>query len=980
MRRIIVRTLGALIAIGGAASAFGQAWDFECIDPGTATPYSTDFAVTTTRVQSTLINVFMGVSGTVTYGDAGTPNPPGDDNIPCFAETHNIAVAGRFGYAFGSDGSIQDQHPSDPNALSFIDDFMPVTPGAPISPGGSGNYVNTIEDTTSTRFGSNGIGLLFSGLSNRYIRCQSQNGNIRIDLTISVVGDAIQFHWVMTNTDAASHNIGLWVGNSFAMITAGADRNGASISGFPYSAPTNSFAGIKDGYVVLSTGGRPPVTEHRYRRAINPNGFPQYADFLFGQTSGFGIRLENGPTEATKDQNGNSDAEIADEFVLGQQFFLLGRIYDDSNFPDVIFPPIDPNDPDLGSDVGYLDEPACIQKFTPRPVAAGSTRTLNYYVRSSWGVSNYSAPYAAVVDAPKLLAEDSSGDVEAQNGLRPNPMTIRVYLDNVGGYATINQEIDLSSVRVTLGHIDPTTNNFVNTLSDGFALAPGETISKTIPSVPARAVRFVDFQVAADGVAFGDIPYSVKIEPVPGPTKILSGSIRVASTPRLVLHQDANLVTTPWIFGDTSWESILSPLTTPTDFQAFAWDTQQQGYVISTSAERGKAVWIISSSDQGSIPLGGNPQSPPDTAAGGKVIQLHGGWNLIGNPYNYAIQVGELVGVSAAAPSQSYPWAQLVNQGLVSGALVYYDTDLQDYVFTGGNDAPIMPNRGYWCYVATQQDLTLSFPAVFQPFLPGSTRANKTPSRWVQSDKQWRLKLAARTNKSLDAENYVGKAKDLKTAKELRYVEPPLSPVQKVELAISETVDGAPTRLAQSLSEKTGRKEWKVVVTATEAGTVSLTWPNMTTTPKNMKFRLTDTSTGTTRDMRKVSGYSFEAAANSTREFKVEATPGGVTGVVIGSVVVNKAGRANDPTSPFAINYTLSNDATTSIRILSGSGKEVYTISRGRADKAGENSATWALRDNANRSVAPGTYRVEILAETSTGERVRRVVPINVIR
>ena len=80
------------------------------------------------------------------------------------------------------------------------------------------------------------------------------------------------------------------------------------------------------------------------------------------------------------------------------------------------------------------------------------------------------------------------------------------------------------------------------------------------------------------------------------------------------------------------------------------------------------------------------------------------------------------------------------------------------------------------------------------------------------------------------------------------------------------------------------------------------------------------------------------------------------------------------------ISYALSADALVSVRILSATGKEIYTVTRGRADDAGENTVTWALRDNANRAVAPGTYRVEILAETPNGERVRKIVPINVIR
>jgi hypothetical protein len=211
-------------------------------------------------------------------------------------------------------------------------------------------------------------------------------------------------------------------------------------------------------------------------------------------------------------------------------------------------------------------------------------------------------------------------------------------------------------------------------------------------------------------------------------------------------------------------------------------------------------------------------------------------------------------------------------------------------------------------------------------------------------------------------------------------MEPPITPVHDVELAIKEMINGQPLRLAQSLTERTGRKEWTLEATTTKAGTVHLTWPNISTVPKKIRFRLTDLSTGTTRDLRQVSGYTFEASGASTREFKIEALPGGISAVVIGSVSVNRAGGGRAINEPFTINYTLSNSATTTIRILSGSGKEVYSVARGRADNAGQNSATWALRDNANRLVAPGASRVEILAETPTGERVRRVVPINVIR
>jgi flagellar hook assembly protein FlgD len=76
----------------------------------------------------------------------------------------------------------------------------------------------------------------------------------------------------------------------------------------------------------------------------------------------------------------------------------------------------------------------------------------------------------------------------------------------------------------------------------------------------------------------------------------------------------------------------------------------------------------------------------------------------------------------------------------------------------------------------------------------------------------------------------------------------------------------------------------------------------------------------------------------------------------------------------------LATDATTTVRILKANGSEVMTITRGRADKAGQNEAVWNLMDQANRAQPPGTYRAEIVAEGQDGERVRKIVPIVISR
>jgi flagellar hook assembly protein FlgD len=131
------------------------------------------------------------------------------------------------------------------------------------------------------------------------------------------------------------------------------------------------------------------------------------------------------------------------------------------------------------------------------------------------------------------------------------------------------------------------------------------------------------------------------------------------------------------------------------------------------------------------------------------------------------------------------------------------------------------------------------------------------------------------------------------------------------------------------------------------------------------------------RDLRAVSGYTYYMSQPGTREFTITLEQAGSSRPTIGNVLVAQDNRSG---GAMTISYALSADALVSVRVLSASGKEVFTVTRGRADNSGENQVLWNLRDNANRAVAPGTYRVEILAETPDGERVRKIVPVNVIR
>jgi hypothetical protein len=375
---------------------------------------------------------------------------------------------------------------------------------------------------------------------------------------------------------------------------------------------------------------------------------------------------------------------------------------------------------------------------------------------------------------------------------------------------------------------------------------------------------------------------------------------------------------------------------------------------------------------------------PSDQEEGGLLVSLHQGWNLIGNPYSYSVPLNQLLVVAEDSPKDSYTWIDAVANNFVQSSMIHWERDDNIpnggmYVYTQGSNDVLNPHAGYWIYVSTFKPVRISWPAVFAPGLPNSGRALSDPA-WTQNDRQWRLQLSARSTTGIDGQNYVAVVQDKKKASQYTLRKPPAAPGQAVELYIEDQIDGKTVHMTQAVTERAVRKEWNVNVKTKAAGDVTVTWPNLPSVPRNMRFRVTDLASGEAHDLRSVSGYTFHMAAAGVRKLKLTMEPGGSARPVIGNVLVSSPGRSKGANAPVTVSYALSADALVTVRILSGQGKEVFTVTRGRADGAGQNSVTWAMRDIANRTVAAGVYRVEILAETPNGERVRRVVPINVTR
>lgn len=946
MNKMMVRALGVSAAFAVATAAFGQAdWGIICVDPENTMPRTNPYIVN--RVFNSLIHVGMGLQGSVTYGGA---------NGPCFNPAETIPIPGNFLISIGNQGSIQKSSPS------FEDSGMAVTFGAISDPVWC--YATTTKNGARTKWGSGGFSEFFVGFSNRYMSATSTNDNVRAKLQVEVVADAARFRWQMTNLDTEAAGIGLWFGSALAMLTdSGSGYTGAIASG---------FFGQKPLYIYLPNQ-RPPNTDISFNKNLNPANFPSYVDFLFGQTDAYGIRIENEPSAATGDIPANQPA-TADQFWLGKTTFLLGDISSPSaTFPVAMLP-----------DTPFRGSPAFVQAFPEQQVEGGQTIQILHYVRSTWGSSNYQLPYGVVVDAPKLLgtpAVDLNGNPN-QGGIVPNPFRVRIYVDNVGGFGFDGREFPLNDVRVKL-KFQP---NDQMTITGATASVPYE-LERTIPLVQPRDDEFLDFTVTAGPDISGIVPYTVEVFSQPGNVrKTINGTITIAARARMNLVEDANFVTFPYQFTETALETILANFLDPAvpggDFQAYKWDPIQQGYVITNSVERGKSMWIIYSNTAGTntiANLAGNPQMPGSLLDGAPLVQGRGGFNMVGNPYNYDIPINQILGVSAADPSTSKTFREMVELGYVQSFLTRWDPFTKDYVFVDSDTGVLEPLKGYWVRVLTDDDLTFNYPPVFGEHVPEQTRK---PVAWKQTASQWKLKLSARTKDGGDAENHVGQAANAAQARRYRIFEPPVAPTQTVSLAIDGALNGKPAKMAQTLSETKGRHSWNVVVDSKTAGDVTITWPNLSTLPKNIRLRITDKATNVSRFLRQASGYTFRMDQPGRREFTLTSETSAISGMSISNVVASQptAKAVGRGAAPFTIAYTLSAEATTSVRILSAAGKEVFTVHQGRADTAGEHKLVWNLRTNSNRAVAPGAYRVEIVAESPEGERIRKIVPINVVR
>lgn len=793
----------SLLALGAVSTSFAGGgffldWDV-CFDPANTDPLSASANTLITPTNGIMFAI-IGLSGDYTFSQSGCGFPPFS------ATTHDIPGAIAF---MSGDGSLVSPDDDLCAITGVLAENVNQTIPAPalLAASNRAGYatvrvINANGDIEDSKWGEDGYRIIVApNASNRRATLiATLPGGIDAQLILYDVGPALRFEWTLTNLNAEAVQVGMRFGQFF-LPRMGQDVALMAVGKTPY---------------ILHPLGRPQLIHQIWDRSVNQK-FPEVFDFFWGQSFPYpGIRFRMNSDALHPDQTRVDRVGIGG---IGAPW-TLDSLWDFPILPDAFH----------NAQFAFW--------FDPVSVPAGGSRKIVFYAEPPSVASDYRLPYMTATETEYLLNYDNAG----LNELSPNPFTIYAYLDNQ--YAQQNQT-------VTIPNADLTIN-----LPPGLSLAPGEMATKSTGSIaPNQLSNIISWDVESDGVVSGPMEYTINVVPVIGPQRTIKGRTIVSLTPRVDLANGPTLVTFPWVFGNPSF-AIIGVTGTP-----YNWDVATQSYVVATNAERGRGQWLVNGFDPPPQMLIG-ASAPGDKTQGEFYQILHRGWNLIGNPYQYPVQLNQLIAVSDADPTQSFTWEQISSRGWVRSTWFRYDPAIQDYRAQSNPSDYILAGVGYWIYVNSIDEIKLLWPPVFLPNLQGSFLG---PQGGGAGAPNWQIKVGVTGARDRDLQNVIGAADDGNVAEQLSAFEPPKKPFGNMQFTfVRNGVDWA-----SDIRPNTRMQTFTGEFRTDQAGLFKLEFPEARNLPANMTATLKDVQTGRYFNMKTTSNYAFSMNRAGVRRFEI---------------------------------------------------------------------------------------------------------------
>jgi len=342
---------------------------------------------------------------------------------------------------------------------------------------------------------------------------------------------------------------------------------------------------------------------------------------------------------------------------------------------------------------------------------------------------------------------------------------------------------------------------------------------------------------------------------------VITHVVIVGLTPTIDLRSGPNLITIPWSLATNTFNGNGLG-----GFTAYDWDPVTQAYVLTTIIKRGFGQWVIAGANPPPLTLP-NASSFGDETLGEFRQVTKRRWNLLGNPYPYAVKISQLIGVSATDPLESFTWEELVNRGYIRPYIFTYNADAGSYEVHQG-EKYIQPGKGFWMYNASVNDLDIIWPSVLLPGLPGSGLLQTGPQ---MQPGEWGVDLSIRGVGGADLDNRFGIANNLFNADQLSIAEPPKRPGQAPQLYFA-SGEGLLMEPMHTVFRPKSFANRFTAVANVAAGKYTLSWKSLKGMPASARLRVKDMKSGTTFDMGASLSYTFSTSQPESRRFEITVT------------------------------------------------------------------------------------------------------------
>lgn len=610
---------------------------------------------------------------------------------------------------------------------------------------------------------------------------------------------------------------------------------------------------------------------------------------------------------------------------------------------------------------------------TDLPIAGATvTATLGTESVTATTDSNGTYSFSKTNDPANGLDPGTWGLVAAAAGFKPSdPVSVVVSSNEVANVPVIKLEttppgavsglitrtsdgVAQAGVKVELR--DPAGNLVAEGTTTSATTTDGYTYNYKLEGVPAG----LTYTVTASAQGFTPVPASRQAQ-VQSDTE--TKNVNFQMEPLHTFAGALSLISTPYDYSGVDAGELLSipvPDRNNGSFMLATWDLGKYRFYpqpLVTSFRSGRGYFMAYKNN---IPLSTEGVKADTTRPFD--VPLNVGWNLIGNPFLFDLDWTKVMVVDGGALKS---FNEAVASGAISSALYTYVSG--SYIL----DYKLVPWRGYW--VRAYRNITLRL----DPVTGGYGRAARTPvgRAVLRGGQGWSVNLRVAVGDLRDDDSRFGVATGATDGFDGFKVEkPPAFGDRFVRLTFDhpDWGDKAGGYGVDIRSAAARARTWEfTVATAGGESTASLTWPDIATTSRDAVLTLTDLATGTQRDMRSSSGYTWNSAAGVTeRRFRIEMSRQDRSVLRITEATATQSGRA----AGAEISFVTSAAASVTVRILSSSGTTVRTLPVMAGRAAGRQQVRWDQRDAKGVTMPAGAYQVEIRAQTPDGKQSVRAI------